>query len=159
MKHNETSEEDQKMKEYQTYVEIIQRSFNILKERESMLIESLHSCKGKKADHLHFHYGSEVSNHSSTEKHNYAEDIPTDSTNYHSSTETQNDAEDSSDSTNYHEDTPDDHGYGAGPKVFPSSDRAMQQKRKKPNINKPDTIEHLYPTKTEGGRNIEFESN
>ena len=37
MKHNETSEENQKMKEYQNYVEIIQRSFNILKGRESVL--------------------------------------------------------------------------------------------------------------------------
>ena len=51
LKIKKTSEDDQKLKVYQHYVDIIHKSFDLFKEQESILISALLKCKDKTAVH------------------------------------------------------------------------------------------------------------
>ena len=65
LKQNETS--DEKLKVYQHYVDIIHRSFELLRERETILISALRKCHDTgNIQHLHFHYPKAASNQSSS---------------------------------------------------------------------------------------------
>ena len=110
-KDHETAVDSEKMKEYQNYVTLIHKSFDILKEREFNLIESLKNCKEEKDDnHLYFHYDKETSTEAINNTLDTYEPSKVEPTNFPEQEYGPSDKDD---------------------KIFPSADRAMQKLRTK----------------------------
>ena len=127
--NHDTAVDSEKLKEYQNYVTLIHKSFDILKEREFNLIEALKNCKDEKdPNHLYFHYDKDTSTEPANDTVDTYDQSTVEPPNYPEEASKESDKDDKIFGSNYKEDKI----FGSSDKddkIFPSADRAVQKLR------------------------------